>query len=37
MPPRTVIEEIVISPTFQRDVSKDVAAGWAAGAPPGAR
>ena len=36
MPQRTVIEEIVISPTFQRDVSKDVAAGWAAGAPPGA-
>jgi NADP-dependent 3-hydroxy acid dehydrogenase YdfG len=36
LPQRTVIEEIIISPTFQRDVSKDIAAGWAAGAPPGA-
>jgi NADP-dependent 3-hydroxy acid dehydrogenase YdfG len=37
MPQRTVIEEIVMSPTFQRDTSKDVAAGYAAGAPPGAK
>jgi NADP-dependent 3-hydroxy acid dehydrogenase YdfG len=37
MPQRTVIEEIVMSPTFQRDTSRDVAAGWAAGAPPGAK
>ena len=35
MPPRTVIEEIVMSPTFQRDTSRDVAAAYAAGAPPG--
>jgi NADP-dependent 3-hydroxy acid dehydrogenase YdfG len=35
MPHRTVIEEIVMSPTFQRDTSKDVAAAYAAGAPPG--
>ena len=35
MPPRTVIEEIVMSPTFQRDTSKDVAAAYAAGAPSG--
>src|SRR5215470_8271600 len=35
MPQRTVIEEIVMSPTFQRDTSKDVAAAYAAGAPPG--
>ncbi len=34
---RTVLEEIVMSPTFQRDTSKDVAAGYAAGAPPGAK
>jgi NADP-dependent 3-hydroxy acid dehydrogenase YdfG len=37
MPQRTVLEEIVMSPTFQRDTSKDVAAGYAAGAPPGAK
>src|SRR5438874_1319423 len=37
MPSRTVIEEIVMSPTFQRDTSKDVAAAYAAGAPPGVR
>jgi NADP-dependent 3-hydroxy acid dehydrogenase YdfG len=37
MPQRTVIEEIVMSPTFQRDVSKDIAASYAAGAPPGAK
>ena len=37
MPQRTVVEEIVMSPTFQRDVSKDVAAAYAAGAPPGGR
>lgn len=37
MPQRTVIEEIVMSPTFQRDTSKDVAAGLAAGAPRGAK
>jgi NADP-dependent 3-hydroxy acid dehydrogenase YdfG len=36
LPPRTVIEEIVISPTFQRDTTADVVAGRAAGAPPGA-
>jgi NADP-dependent 3-hydroxy acid dehydrogenase YdfG len=36
LPPRTVIEEIVMSPTFQRDTTADVAAGRAAGAPPGA-
>ena len=34
MPARTVIEEIVMSPTFQRDTSRDVAAAYAAGAPP---
>ena len=33
LPQRTVIEEIVMSPTFQRDTSKDVAAAYAAGAP----
>jgi NADP-dependent 3-hydroxy acid dehydrogenase YdfG len=33
MPQRTVIEEIVMSPTFQRDTSKDIAAGLTAGAP----
>jgi len=27
----------VMSPTFQRDTSKDVAAAYAAGAPPGGR
>jgi NADP-dependent 3-hydroxy acid dehydrogenase YdfG len=37
MPQRTVVEEIVMSPTFQRDTSKDVAAAYAAGAPPGAK
>jgi NADP-dependent 3-hydroxy acid dehydrogenase YdfG len=37
MPQRTVIEEIIMSPTFQRDTSKDVVAAYAAGAPPGAR
>jgi NADP-dependent 3-hydroxy acid dehydrogenase YdfG len=37
MPQRTVIEEIVMSPTFQRDTSKDVAAAYAAGAPSGGR
>src|SRR5882672_10250132 len=37
MPQRTVIEEIVMSPTFQRDVSRDIAAAYAAGAPPGVR
>jgi NADP-dependent 3-hydroxy acid dehydrogenase YdfG len=37
LPQRTVIEEIVMSPTFQRDVSKDIAASYAAGAPPGGR
>jgi NADP-dependent 3-hydroxy acid dehydrogenase YdfG len=36
LPPRTMIEEIVMSPTFQRDTTADVAAGRAAGAPPGA-
>lgn len=37
MPQRTVIEEIIMSPTFQRDTSKDVAAAYAAGAPPGSK
>ncbi len=37
LPQRTVVEEIVMSPTFQRDTSKDVAAAYAAGAPPGVR
>jgi NADP-dependent 3-hydroxy acid dehydrogenase YdfG len=37
MPQRTVIEEIVMSPTVQRDTSRDVAAAYAAGAPPDAR
>ena len=36
-PQRTVIEEIIMSPTFQRDVSKDIAAAYAAGAPPGVK
>lgn len=36
LPPRTVVEEIVISPTFQRDTTADVVACRAAGAPPGA-
>ncbi len=36
LPPRTVIEEIVMSPTIQRDVSADIAAAKQAGAPPGA-
>lgn len=37
MPPRTVIEEIVMSPTFQRDTSRDIAVAYAAGAPADAR
>ncbi len=37
LPERTVIEEIVMSPTIQRDVSADIAAAKQAGAPPGAR
>lgn len=37
LPPRTVIEEIVMSPTIQRDVSADIAAAHRAGAPPDAR
>ncbi|MBI4305136.1 MAG: SDR family oxidoreductase [Chloroflexi bacterium] len=36
LPPRTVVEEIVISPTFQRDTTADIAAARASGAPPGA-
>jgi NADP-dependent 3-hydroxy acid dehydrogenase YdfG len=36
LPPRTVIEEIVMSPTIQRDVSADLAAAARAGAPPDA-
>jgi NADP-dependent 3-hydroxy acid dehydrogenase YdfG len=33
LPPRTVIEEIVMSPTFQRDVTADIAAGKRVGGP----
>jgi hypothetical protein len=33
LPQRTVIEEIVMSPTIQRDVSADIDAGRLAGAP----
>jgi NADP-dependent 3-hydroxy acid dehydrogenase YdfG len=36
LPPRTVIEEIVISPTFTRDQSKDIAVARDMGAPPDA-
>lgn len=36
MPPRTVVEEIVMAPRVQRDTTAEVAAGRAAGAPPGA-
>ncbi|OLB01226.1 MAG: 3-oxoacyl-ACP reductase [Candidatus Rokubacteria bacterium 13_1_40CM_4_69_39] len=36
LPPRTVIEEIVMSPTISRDMSADIAAASRAGAPPGA-
>jgi NADP-dependent 3-hydroxy acid dehydrogenase YdfG len=36
LPPRTVIEEIVMSPTIQRDQSKDLAVAARAGAPEGA-
>lgn len=37
LPPRTVIEEIVMSPTIQRDTSADIATARDAGAPPGVR
>ena len=37
LPERTVIEEIVISPTRSRDQSKEIAIARDAGAPPGAR
>jgi NADP-dependent 3-hydroxy acid dehydrogenase YdfG len=37
LPPRTVIEEIVMSPTILRDQSKDIAIAARAGAPEGAR
>ena len=37
LPERTVIEEIVISPTRTRDQSKEIAIARDAGAPPGAR
>ena len=36
LPPRTVIEEIVMSPTILRDQSKDIAVAAMAGAPAGA-
>jgi NADP-dependent 3-hydroxy acid dehydrogenase YdfG len=36
LPPRTVIEEIVMSPTLARDTSADIAVASRAGAPPGA-
>ncbi len=36
LPPRTVIEEIVMSPTIQRDVSADIAMAIRSGAPPDA-
>jgi NADP-dependent 3-hydroxy acid dehydrogenase YdfG len=35
LPPRTVIEEIVMSPTILRDQSKDLAVAGLAGAPAG--
>ena len=35
LPQRTVIEELVMSPTTQRDITADVAAGRRVGAPPG--
>jgi NADP-dependent 3-hydroxy acid dehydrogenase YdfG len=37
LPPRTVIEEIVMSPTILRDQSADIRVARDAGAPPGAR
>jgi NADP-dependent 3-hydroxy acid dehydrogenase YdfG len=37
LPPRTVIEEIVMSPTIQRDQSRDLEVARDFGAPPGAR
>ena len=37
LPPRTVIEEIVLSPTIQRDVSADLAVARDLGGPPAAR
>lgn len=36
LPPRTVIEEIVMSPTLQRDMSADLAVAGRVGAPPDA-
>jgi NADP-dependent 3-hydroxy acid dehydrogenase YdfG len=36
LPPRTVIEEIVMSPTVLRDQSRDIAVASMAGAPAGA-
>jgi NADP-dependent 3-hydroxy acid dehydrogenase YdfG len=36
LPPRTVIEEIVMSPTLQRDMSADLAVAGRAGGPPDA-
>jgi NADP-dependent 3-hydroxy acid dehydrogenase YdfG len=36
LPPRTVIEEIVMSPTIQRDMTADLAVAARAGAPPDA-
>ncbi len=35
MPSRTLVSEIVMMPTFQRDTSKDIEAARKAGAPPG--
>ena len=37
LPPRTVIEEIVMSPTFQRDMVKELEVAAMLGAPPGAK
>lgn len=36
LPPRTVIEEIIMSPTILRDMGRDIAVASRAGAPPGA-
>ncbi|HXH82100.1 MAG TPA: SDR family NAD(P)-dependent oxidoreductase, partial [Candidatus Tectomicrobia bacterium] len=36
LPPRTVIEEMIMSPTIPRDITRDLAVARMAGAPPGA-
>jgi hypothetical protein len=36
LPPRTVVEEMIISPTILRDQSRDLAVAAKAGAPEGA-